>query len=86
MLFSYIITPQIYVVKYFLKSVMKFLLKERRKQLGLTQLQVAQMVGLAESAYQRYEYGKNEPSVGLAIKIAHALDTTVEELFLIDEE
>ena len=44
------------------------------------------MVGLAESAYQRYEYGKNEPSVGLAIRIAHALDSTVEELFLIDEE
>lgn len=82
----HIITPQIYVVKYFLKSVMRFLLKERRKALGLTQLQVAQMVGLAESAYQRYEYGKNEPSVGLAIRIAHALDSTVEELFLIDEE
>ena len=65
---------------------MKFLLKERRKALGLTQLQVAQKVGLAESAYQRYEHGRNEPSVGLAIRIARALDTTVEELFLIDDE
>ena len=65
---------------------MIFLLKEKRQSLGLTQLQVAQMVGLSETAYQRYEYGKNEPSVGTAIKIAHALNATVEELFVFDDE
>lgn len=65
---------------------MIFLLKERRQALGLTQLQVANMVGLAETAYQRYEHGKSEPSVGTAIRIARALNTTVEELFLPEEK
>lgn len=44
------------------------------------------MVGLAETAYQRYEHGKSEPSVGTAIRIARALNTTVEELFLPEEK
>jgi len=55
-------------------------LKEKRLALGLTQAEVAEKVGIAESAYQRYEYGRI-PNAQTAVKIARALDTTVENLY-----
>ena len=61
-------------------------LKKRREALGLTQRQVAEKIGIAESAYQRYERGVVEPSVSAAIKLAKALNTTVEYLYLKSEE
>ena len=59
----------------------KFKLKEKRLELGLTQAEVAKIVGIAESAYQRYEYGICIPNVIVAIRIARILLTTVEELY-----
>lgn len=57
-------------------------LQAARKKSGKTQKQVAAEVGIPEAAYQRYEYGKNEPGVRTAIRIADALDTTdLRELF-----
>ncbi len=60
---------------------MKNLLKEKRKALNLTQKQVAERIGIAESAYQRYENNICVPNVYLAIKIANALETSVENLY-----
>ena len=49
---------------------------------GKTQKQVAAEAGIPEATYQRYEYGKNEPGVRTAIRIADALDVTdLRELF-----
>lgn len=56
-------------------------LKKRREELNLTQKQVAQRAKLVESTYQRYEYGAVVPSVIIAMQIAQALESTVEELF-----
>ena len=56
-------------------------LKAARKASGKTQAQVAKESGIAEVAYQMYEYGKREPRVRTAIRIAQTLDATVEELF-----
>lgn len=56
-------------------------LRAAREQSGKTQAQVAKEVGIAEIAYQRYEYGTTEPRVRTAIRIADALGTTVEALF-----
>ena len=56
-------------------------LKNRREQLKLTQKVVAERIGIAESAYQRYERQNREPGVKTALKIAKALETTVEELY-----
>lgn len=56
-------------------------LKAAREKSGKTQAQVAKEVGIAEVVYQRYEYDKNEPGVRTAIRIARALDSTVEDLF-----
>lgn len=55
-------------------------LKEIRLAREMTQAEVAEAVGIAESAYQRYEYGRL-PTVITAIKIARALKSTVEELW-----
>lgn len=56
-------------------------LRAAREQSGKTQAQVAKETGIAEAAYQRYEYDKVEPRVQTAIRIARALDSTVEDLF-----
>lgn len=56
-------------------------LKERREALGLTQRQVAEKIGIAESAYQRYERGVREPSISMALRLAKALNATAEELY-----
>lgn len=59
-------------------------LKERREELRLTQKEIAEKIGIAESAYQKYEYSKREPCVSTALKIASALNTTVEELYSLE--
>ena len=56
-------------------------LRAAREKSGKTQAQVAKEAGISEQAYQRYEYGKREPGVRTAIRIAHALKSTVEKLF-----
>lgn len=60
---------------------MNIKLKAARQRAGMTQAQVAKAVNTTEQAYQRYEYGKREPSVRKAIQIAQTLGTTVEDLF-----
>lgn len=65
---------------------MKNRLAERRKELKLMQEQVAQKLNMSLVYYQGLEYGLHEPSVYVALRIARALDTTVEELFPIEEE
>ena len=52
-----------------------------REQFGKTQAQVAKEVGISEQMYQRYEHDKNTPNVRTAIRIARALNSTVEDLF-----
>ncbi len=60
-------------------------LKELRKNLGITQAQVAQKVGVSERLYQDYEYGKVVPNAHTAVLIAKALNSTVEQLFPVVE-
>lgn len=56
-------------------------LKARRKELLLTQKQVAEAAGLKRQSYQRYECGKVIPSAVMAVRIAKILETTVEYLY-----
>lgn len=60
---------------------MKNKLKKIRKNEGFTQVQVAEKAHLSERGYQYIEAGKRIPNVYLALEIAKALGTTVEELF-----
>jgi len=52
----------------------------------LTQEELAELVGVSRQTIIAIEKGKYNPSVYLAIKLARVLDTTVEEIFTIEEE
>ncbi len=56
-------------------------LRTAREAAGLTQAEAAKRAGVCEAQYQNYEYGKNEPKARTAVRIARALDSTVEDLF-----
>lgn len=56
-------------------------LRAAREQSGKTQAQVAKESYISEKTYQSYEYDKREPGVRTAIRIAKALNSTVEDLF-----
>lgn len=60
---------------------MNKVLKAKREIAGLTQVQVAKIADISESAYQNYEANKRIPSVDKALLIAQSLNSTVEELF-----
>jgi len=49
-------------------------LKELRFKKGLTQLQVSKIVGIKRPYYTMIETGVRNPSVDVAIKIAHTLE------------
>jgi DNA-binding XRE family transcriptional regulator len=57
---------------------------ERRKELGLTQEQVAEKSGITRAYYTNIEAGRKDPSMGVAKKIADALITTVDKIFFND--
>lgn len=56
-------------------------LRAAREASGKTQSQVAKESKISELSYQRYEYDQREPGVRTALRIAQALDSTVEDLF-----
>lgn len=65
---------------------MKNFLSQKRKELGLTQPQVAELAQLSNyTVLQGYENGRHEPTVSVAIRLARALNTTVEELFQVED-
>src|SRR5262245_56204511 len=56
-------------------------LRSLRERLGMTQLELAERVGVTRQSLYAIEQGRAEPSVGLAVRIARVLQTSVEELF-----
>jgi putative transcriptional regulator len=65
---------------------MKNKIAEFRKKQNLTQPQLAEKAELTSyTLIQRYERGLRTPGVDIAIRLARALNTTVEELFDIDD-
>jgi putative transcriptional regulator len=59
-------------------------LKERRADLGLTQAELADRVGVTRKTVNTVENGIFTPSATLAIKLAQALGLSVEQLFWIE--
>lgn len=55
-------------------------LKLKRKQLGLTQQNVADKLGVNQSTYAYYETAKNEPDLEMLGKIADIFKTTIDYL------
>lgn len=55
-------------------------LKECRKALKLTQVEVARALGVAQPVYQRFEKGIYECSYEQLVKLANLFDVTVDFL------
>ncbi len=51
-----------------------------RKEKGLTLEELAKMSGVSRVAINRYELGDRVPNVTIAVKLAKALDCTVDDL------
>jgi putative transcriptional regulator len=60
-------------------------LREERARLNLTQAELATMVGVSRKTINTVENGVFIPSTVLALRLAHALSTTVERLFRLPE-
>ena len=56
-------------------------LREARAARGWTQADLAERVGVTRKTINTVENGVFTPSTTLALKLARALETTVEELF-----
>ncbi|ABR48415.1 transcriptional regulator, XRE family [Alkaliphilus metalliredigens QYMF] len=63
---------------------MKNKLKTLRKELGLRQEDVANQLGVTRQTIIAIENDKYNPTLELAMKLARFLDTTVEELFQLE--
>ena len=49
-------------------------IKERREQLGISQKELAEKVGISQSFLCYIEQGRSKPSIDTALKIAKALN------------
>ena len=56
------------------------IIHERRTKIGKTQKETAEYLGTSEQAYQKYEYGTNEPSAIKLIKIAEYFNVSIDYL------
>ena len=60
-------------------------LKKAREQKGLTQKDVAEIIGVAKSTYSLYESGSREPNVQTIKKIADTLNVSADVLLGLED-
>jgi putative transcriptional regulator len=65
---------------------MKTRIKELRARYDLTQEDLARKIGVRRETILFMEKGKYNPSLKLAHDVAKALQTTIDELFIFDDE
>jgi len=61
-------------------------IKELRARYNLTQEELAKKVGVRRETIVFLERGKYNPSLKLAHDVATVLETTIEELFIFDDD
>ncbi|WP_166962203.1 helix-turn-helix transcriptional regulator [Yeosuana marina] len=64
---------------------MKNTIKVERAKHDLTQADLAEKIGVSRQSINAIEKGKFVPSTLLALKLSKLFDTSVEELFLLEE-
>ncbi len=67
------------------KLELKNNLKEIRKEKGLSQTALAELVGVSRNTISSIETGQFNPTAKLALILCIALDKTFEEIFFFDE-
>jgi len=65
--------------------MMKTRIKEHRARFNITQEQLAKQVGVRRETIVFLEKSEYNPSLKLAAKVARALNTTIDDLFILDE-
>ncbi len=65
---------------------MKTRIKELRARYDLTQEELAKKIGVRRETILFIEKGKYNPSLKLAHDIAKALQTTIDELFIFEDD
>jgi putative transcriptional regulator len=60
-------------------------LKKIRKEKGLSQMQLAEMVGVSRNTISSIETGQFNPTAKLALILCIALDKKFEEIFYFEE-
>lgn len=65
---------------------MKNKLVDFRKMHGLSQDRLAEKLGVSRQTIISIEKGKYSPSLPLAFQLARTFNTTIEELFVYEEE
>ena len=65
---------------------MKNRIEEKRKAQGLTQQQLAVLLGVSRQTIISLESGKYNPSILLAHRIAQTFGVRIEDIFLIEED
>jgi putative molybdopterin biosynthesis protein len=61
-------------------------LEEIRKKSRLTQTEIAAAIGVSRQAYSAIESSRSIPSTEVALRLAKLLRTSVEDLFVLDDE
>lgn len=61
-------------------------IEEKRKAQGMTQQQLAALLGVSRQTIISLENGKYNPSILLAHKIAQTFGLRIEDIFLFEEE
>lgn len=56
-------------------------LREKRKELGITLSTLEKITGLRTGSISNIEQGRRKPSYDVMLKLAKALNVTVQELF-----
>ena len=64
---------------------MRNLVRDRRTKSDLSQAELADAMGVSRQTVNSIETGRYLPSLPLAIALARYFETTVEELFDVDE-
>lgn len=59
---------------------------EYRKSMNIQQSELAEMVGVRRETIGKLENGKYNPSLKLAVDIAKVFGTTVEDIFIFDDD
>lgn len=65
-----------------IKSVLSKNIYKYRKQKSLTQLQLAQLLGVSAQAVSKWEQSQSAPDIALLPELAKILGVTISELFL----
>lgn len=58
----------------------------RHKMMIDKQNEMAQLLGIAQNQYNRYEKQTGQPTLDVALRIAKRLNKPVEEIFYLDDE